>query len=55
MTPTAPIGPYVYQPHPVSRTDGRLWAIGNFPDGLTRAQAEAILRILTDRAENPSR
>lgn len=40
------MGPYVYQPHPVTRKDGLLWHVGGMPSGMTRAQAEAIVAIL---------
>lgn len=42
MSETAPDGVYVYQPHPVTRKDGRLWHIGGLPDGLTREEAREI-------------
>jgi hypothetical protein len=46
MSDRAPDGPYVYQPHPVSRKDGKLWHVGGMPDGMTREQAAAIVAIL---------
>jgi len=56
VTPTAPKGAYVYQPHPVTRKDGRLWHVGGIPDGLTRAEAEvlaaAVNTILAMRASS---
>lgn len=42
MSERAPKGVYVYQPHPASRKDGKLWHIGGLPDGLTKEEAEAV-------------
>ena len=50
MSERAPEGPYVYQPHPVSRKDGRLWMVSGLPDGMTREQAQAIVDILKGAA-----
>lgn len=46
MSETAPKVPYVYQPHPVTRKDGRLWMVSGLPDGMTREEAEAIVAVL---------
>lgn len=57
MSERAPEGAYVYQPHPVSRKDGRLWQVGGIPDGLTREEAQqiadAVNRALAWRALSP--
>lgn len=50
MSQQEPTGPYVYQPHPVTRKDGRLWHVGAMPDGMTREQAQAIVAILRGEA-----
>lgn len=42
MSDQVPEGVYVYQPHPVSRKDGRLWNIGGLPSGMTREEATAL-------------
>lgn len=53
MSEHAPDGPYVYQPHPVTRKDGLLWHVGGMPSGMTRAQAEAIVAILKADQSQP--
>ena len=46
MTERAKPGVYVYQPHPTSRKDGKLWHIGGLPDGLTKDEAEAVVEAI---------
>lgn len=48
MTQAEPTRPYVYQPHPTSRPDGKLWHVGAMPDGMTKPQAIAIVAVLND-------
>lgn len=43
MSENSKPGPYVYQPHPVTRPDGRLWHVGGWPDGMSRAEADAVV------------
>lgn len=48
MSEQAPKGAYVYQPHPVSKADGLLWAVSGVPNALTRAQATEIARVVNE-------
>lgn len=41
---------YVYQPHPVGRKDGRLWAVGGLPLGMTKDEAEAVVDAINEIA-----
>lgn len=48
MSEQQPKQAYVYQPHPVSRKDGRLWAVGGLPDAMTREDAEAVVEAINE-------
>ncbi len=46
MSQIAPDGAYVYQPHPVWRKDGLLWAVSGLPMAMTREAATALADVI---------
>ena len=50
MSDQVPKQCYVYQPHAVSRKDGRLWAVGGLPTAMPREWAEAVVEAINDIA-----
>lgn len=39
---------YVYQPHPVSRKDGLLWAVGGLPIAMSKEDAEVVVDAINE-------
>ena len=50
MSEQAPKGVYMYQPHPVSKRDGQLWAIGGLSTAMFQAEAEAVVDAINNIA-----